>query len=804
MEENMFQRIDITNFGNYSNFVWKDEVRDYPGNNIVEFKKLNIIYGRNYSGKTTLSRIFRSLEKRQLPSRFDNPSFTIKTTSSGNISQNSISTHDYDVRVYNRDFLDEHLSFLKDETGHIKPFAILGGENTLIEASIKEIEDFLGDAELKTGLRYEYKKNKDRYQELKSKHDELKKELDQLIFDKANNNKTGIKYNTQYNLPTYDIKKLNQDIREAKNLDVEILDESSRLDLLSSIKGDALLPIVFLPPRFPDTQSIVSAANKILIKEIRPTQAIQELLSNDLLQNWVRTGYSLHKGIRQTCGFCGNLLSEATLDNIDSHFSKESKVLEDEVNRLISSIDGYINAISFGFLPNAIKFYTQFQKSFSNLSDELIKQRDFYIKNLTFIKDILGKKLENIFVKVDPVYIESNDELIERLVGDVSGIINSHNKICNAPKPDSATVLKKLRLSEVAKFVEDIGYEKRIDCINSAEKETKDQRDYLDKLKSEGDGKLKEIDRLRTQLLDERKGAEKVNEYLCHSLSGGKLKLEAVEIDGQNTYKFKITRDNVDAFNLSEGECSLIAFCYYLAKLNEASSVVGKKILYIDDPISSLDSNHIFFIFSLIEKYLAQSIKDANNDDINIYEQMFISTHNLEFLKYLKKISSPKKGGKESLVITRRGQGNSYIKVMPRYLRNYITELNYLFGEIFTCSKSENFLKEHHSFYNFGNNLRKFLEAYLFFKYPSDTDSRNFDRVSEFFKDETSSEVHVQRLINEYSHVGEFLDRSSQPIDSDEITTLANFVLKKMRENDPVQFLHFVKSIGQTDPFAAV
>lgn len=802
MEKNVFQKIDINNFGNYSNFVWKDEVRDYPGNNIVEFKKLNIIYGRNYSGKTTLSRIFRSLEKKQLPSRFENPSFTIKTTSSGNISQNSISTHDYDVRVYNKDFLDEHLSFLKDETGHIKPFAILGGENTLIEASIKEIENFLGDAELKTGLRYEYKKNEDKYQELKTKQENLKKELDQLLFDKANNSKTGIKYNTQYNLPTYDTKKLNQDIKEAKTLGIEILDENSRLNLLSSIKADALLPILFLHPRFQDTQAIVSAANKLLAKEIKPTQAIQELLSNDLLQNWVRTGYSLHKDIRQTCGFCGNLLSESTLDRIDSHFSKESKMLEDEVNRLISSIDDYIKTISIISLPNPIKFYTQFQKIFSDLSEELIKQRDLQIKNLTFIKNILGKKLENIFLKVDPVYIDSNDELIERLVGDVSSIINSHNKICNAPKPDSTTILKNLRLSEVAKFVNDIDYEKKVDCINSAEKETIDQRNYLDKLKSERDGKLKDIDRLRTQLLDERKGAEKVNEYLCHSLSGGKLKLEAVEIDGQNTYKFKITRDNVEAFNLSEGECSLIAFCYYLAKLNEASSVVRKKILYIDDPISSLDSNHIFFIYSLIEKYLAQSIKDSDNNDINICEQMFISTHNLEFLKYLKKISSPKTGGKESFVITRRGQGNSYIKVMPKYLRNYITELNYLFGEIFTCSKSENFLKEHHSFYNFGNNLRKFLEAYLFFKYPSDTDSRNFDRVSEFFKDETSSEVHVQRLINEYSHVGEFLDRSSQPIDSDEITTLANFVLKKMRENDPVQFSHFVKSIGQTDPFA--
>ncbi|MEB3733722.1 AAA family ATPase [Halopseudomonas pachastrellae] len=35
--------------------------------NIAEFKKINILYGRNYSGKTTLSRIFRALEPVRSP-----------------------------------------------------------------------------------------------------------------------------------------------------------------------------------------------------------------------------------------------------------------------------------------------------------------------------------------------------------------------------------------------------------------------------------------------------------------------------------------------------------------------------------------------------------------------------------------------------------------------------------------------------------------------------------------------------------------------------------------------------------------
>jgi wobble nucleotide-excising tRNase len=59
----------------------------------------------------------------------------------------------------------------------------------------------------------------------------------------------------------------------------------------------------------------------------------------------------------------------------------------------------------------------------------------------------------------------------------------------------------------------------------------------------------------------------------------------------------------------------------------------SKLIIYIDDPNSSLDSNHIFFMFSLIESVIAKPQK---------YCQLFISTHNLDFLKYLKQLTFPK------------------------------------------------------------------------------------------------------------------------------------------------------------------
>ncbi len=62
------KKIDIMNFGSFKNYIWIN--RD------TEFKSVNIIYGRNYSGKTTLSRIFKCLEDKELHNDYENPQFT--------------------------------------------------------------------------------------------------------------------------------------------------------------------------------------------------------------------------------------------------------------------------------------------------------------------------------------------------------------------------------------------------------------------------------------------------------------------------------------------------------------------------------------------------------------------------------------------------------------------------------------------------------------------------------------------------------------------------------------------------------
>ncbi len=75
---------------------------------------------------------------------------------------------------------------------------------------------------------------------------------------------------------------------------------------------------------------------------------------------------------------------------------------------------------------------------------------------------------------------------------------------------------------------------------------------------------------------------------------------------------------------------------------------------------------------------------------------------------------------------------------MPRYLKDYVTEFNFLFHQIYLCANADsNDQNQHHLFYNFSNNTRKFLEAFLFYKYPNAI--QHDDKLKRFFGDDNQA-----------------------------------------------------------------
>src|SRR5690606_5207108 len=101
----------IKNLAVFQNFVWDASVLDTTGA-VQIFKEINVIYGRNYSGKTTLSRIVRALERGELSDKYENPEFQVSIKDIADATQANLTAHGKKIRVFNEDFVKVNLRFI--------------------------------------------------------------------------------------------------------------------------------------------------------------------------------------------------------------------------------------------------------------------------------------------------------------------------------------------------------------------------------------------------------------------------------------------------------------------------------------------------------------------------------------------------------------------------------------------------------------------------------------------------------------------------------------------------------------------
>lgn len=783
----MIKKIDIEKFGLFENYKWDT----FIGKNET-FRRLNIIYGRNYSGKTTLSRILNSIFDKQLPLNYESGKFTVTFSDESTITQNNLSTakQNYNLRVYNSDFVKTNLSWLHKDDGTISPFTILGSKNIEIDNRIKEIDQNLGEVEKKIGLLFEQQELLNTYNLKKGQNLTKTSELDTKLTDKARD----IKNNAPiYNVPTYQIRTIKGDILEAIKQG-ELIPEDL-LELRNLLKEDEKIPITNLHEFKPDFSNQLNQVNELLKKQIKPSEPITELVNNSLLQEWVRQGIDKHKGTRDTCGFCGNPIDNNLWQKLDAHFSKESEALRTEIKLKIDKLEQSKINLSEFFTLSKDNFYSNLHSGFETLQKQWNSTTKTYIKNIDILISELTEREKDIFKTREISSITDVSETISETIIEINKLITQHSNKSVTLKTDQAKARGKLRYSEIAKFLTIINYQSIILSIKKLEAEEIIAKKEYDEINKKVELLNEEKRTLEAQSKDESKGAELVNQHLTHFFGHNELKLVA-EGSAPNIL-FRIVRENGYANNLSEGECSLISFCYFIAKMEDELKddlISDKLIIYIDDPISSLDSNHIFFMFSLIESVIAKPKK---------YCQLFISTHNLDFLKYLKQLTFPThkpqsnskdKADKNQFLIERKSKSNSILKLSPEYLKKYITEFNYLFYQIYTCSTADLQNIEHNFQYNFGNNMRKFLEAFLFYKYPSN--KMSFDqRIKKYFDNDEVSFNLVKRVINEFSHLEENFDRSLEPIDISVIQSVSNAVMIKMETTDKDQFEALKESI---------
>lgn len=784
----------IKDFAVFQDFSWDSSICNADGETL-EFKKNNIIFGHNYSGKTTLSRIFRALERKELPDKYDDPQFSIKINGI-DITETELETCTETIRVFNEDFVRENLAFITNpDDASIVPFAVVGEGNVEITTKINDINDELGDegredGHIKTKLYKEQEEKDKAYQEAKKAYDEAKYSLDSKLRQKATGDREhSIKYTSIYGMPNYTFATLEGDISEILSTSYKPLTKEEKQQKIETVheqtKNNIPEPIQ-LKIQFEETNRVIK---ELLSRKAGKSEKIEELVKDAALQKWVEQGKMLHQGKRTVCAFCGQEIHKNRWEQLEKHFDREFAEVNKSLDAQYNKLQELINQVNTCYALNKAEYYSNLSSDIDSFTAKWESLKTNIISYHKTLQEQIEDKRGKLFDSIDFKETKDFTRELEDIYATLTSIIQKNNEYTVSITSKRKEAQTALRYDAVYEFAKTINYQQEIKKIESLKKTATKKEKELEDINKTINTKKEEIESLRQQINDEEKGAKKVNEYLTGFFGHQYLSLEAFKEGEDKPYQFTIVRDGRPAYHLSEGECSLVAFCYFMARLEDNITKGTQPIIWIDDPISSLDANHIFFIYSLIkDKIIYQAAS---------YQQLFISTHNLNFLKYLKRLRVSGNDQLRYLIINRRDDWSS-ISLMPKYMKEYVTEFNYLFKQIYDCATIENITDENYTiYYNFGNNARKFLELYLYYKYPNKMEEH--DRYVKFFGSEDKiPTILIERINNEYSHLAAILERGETPVEVPEMKKDAQFILKTIKEKDHEQYNALLESIGGT------
>lgn len=140
----------------------------------------------------------------------------------------------------------------------------------------------------------------------------------------------------------------------------------------------------------------------------------------------------------------------------------------------------------------------------------------------------------------------------------------------------------------------------------------------------------------------------------------------------EGLYRIVRENDNKSIFKtLSEGERTIISILYFIETckgLIDKSSTNKKRIVVIDDPVSSLSNIYVFNIGRLLRNLFYPEVKqDRESDQLIIkpkFEQVFILTHSLYFFYEMTEMAENKRHATQSLFRVSKNEDGSKIEIM--------------------------------------------------------------------------------------------------------------------------------------------
>jgi wobble nucleotide-excising tRNase len=707
----------LKRFGIYQNYTW---------GGIDDFKKKNLVYGWNYSGKTTLSKLFQVLEFKDKNRCFSGAEIEISVNdgTTKTYNQDTLNSFPFAVKVFNSEYIKRIFTWDEPKSGFSPISFYLGDTAGDLKDKIKKLETI--NERLALLRENKYESIIDTFENYNKTNGLFSRKAK----DVRDNYLPGI-----FDPTTFDKGHFKTIVDEVKvNLDGFILSATERDLTKKEAQAENKVDPQNESYKVRESLERLSLSVKSILEDSAPKAISFPTLEEDpILFDWVQKGIPLHKDSTE-CKFCTKQLPDNRIADLNSFYSKKLKEIQDAIEDVIKEIESEKKLIEVKF-PIKKDIAEPFQSEYEIAISAYEIQKGIYKEKLSILEKDLQSKGSSIFNSIDATQIE-----IISLAGhfeEIERVIKKHNKWLDEFGERKSAAIKKILKHYVAEYL-------KADDYNKKESNRDCAIEINEKIAAKININIPLIKSYNEQLSSTAKGQGELNDILEILLHRDDIKIEIRD------EKFRLERSGHPAEHLSEGEKSAIAFAYFLTELKSLRKDDPPKlpntIIFIDDPISSLDSNHIFQVRSLLKDFF-------KTED---FAQLFISTHNFEFFSMLmdseELFHRQKKTKADFYFIKRNDAGESKIEHLPSTFKDYNSE----YVSIFHILNDFNKLADKSTFPHtvlLPNAMRRFLELYTAMKYPS---SKSVDtRVKAVFTSADGT-YHRVKLLHWFSHQNQF------------------------------------------------
>ena len=577
-----------------------------------DLRKVNFLYGTNGTGKTTFSRYLQQMTAGQvLPPYYQ---CQLQWDDEGTMP----------IFVYNKDFKERNIgesingvftigAKAKDEDNQLKDLQSgMDSAKVQIDTSVDQLGQLSKDKEQAIS---DYRK------ELWEIRGQYKAELEGFMGAKHGpaNSRTGTKDTFTRTMEYY----YNEVFNKAKPTPLswnELMQEDKVL------RGEC--PARLLERMLPDGVEALRAIERdnlwqrpIVGKDDIDLAALMQQLGNS---DWVRQGHRHYLDAASgVCPFCQqpiqlDVLKGQIEDYFDQAYENQINTLKETAARYRDLAARWIQALRS---LREMELQTALSKFDAARFLNLIMALEAHVNSNL---QQFAAKVRQPSTSVEVAYIDALLPDLQAFFANANAAILQHNQLCaNYAQRQEECKLHIAAYLIAQAFDTMRGFEENMRRLEDA---VKNIGKRIEQLNEEWKDLNDNYQKVKANMSEVAPTAAAINRDLK---ANGFHGFELVPLG--NRYTIVRPGNEPAANTLSEGEVSLLTFLYFMHQVNggaTAEEVAQPRIVVIDDPISSVDSEVLSVISTQVRNLVTQVLKDQSH-----VQQVIILTHNVQFHK---------------------------------------------------------------------------------------------------------------------------------------------------------------------------